>query len=109
MKLGNLTLAYEALQALFRADLPVKTAYALSKVISPITEELNELEGMRQHLLLKHKGSKEGFIEEYNTLLEEDVKLDLPSIPIREVLESNAKIPPIGIHILLSVGILTED
>ncbi len=110
MKLGNLTLAYDALQALFQADLPIRTSYALSKAIDPITKELNHLEAMRLNLLHRHKeDQKEMFIESYNELLETDVDLNLPTIPVQEVLDSNAKIPPLGIHILIMIGVLSED
>lgn len=112
MKLGNLTLAYEALQALMQAELPIKTAYALSKALDPITKELNHLEFMRSSLMLRaEQGSyaKSYVIAEYNKLLEEDIDLDLPAVPVREVLDSNAKISPLGIHILITIGVLTED
>ena len=110
MKLGNLTLAYDALQTLFQANLPVKTAYALSKAIDPITQELNHLEKMRQKLNLRYEeDQKLMFIQDYNDLLEEDIDLDLPTIPVQEVLDCNAKISPLEIHVLISIGVLTED
>ena len=99
--------------ALFRTNLPVRTAYSVHKLIEPVRRELNTLEGMRLKLLEKHSEegvvNREAFIEEYNQLLESDCPITLPPIPISEVLDSDAKIAPLALSILISTGVLTED
>lgn len=113
MKLGTLSLAYEALEELFKADLPIRIAYSLHKVIEPIRHELNDLEGMRLRLLEQHtKDSeidREAFLSDYNELLEQDAKLTLPPIPLGDLFDSDVKISPLALNILISIGVLTED
>lgn len=113
MKIGTLFLAYEALEQLFKANLPVRTAFSLHKVIEPIRRELNDVESMRVKLVDKHtkngEVNRESFLADYNQLMEEDSKLTLPPVTLVEVLDSDAKISPIGLNILISTGILTED
>ena len=113
MKLGTLSVAYEALEALFRTNLPVRTAYSVHKLIEPVRRELNSLEGMRLKLLEKHTVdgvvNREAFMEEYNQLLESECTLTLPPIPISEVLDSDVKIAPLALNILISTGVLSED
>lgn len=113
MKLGTLTLAYEALEILFKASLPIRTSYALSKVIDPLRRELNHVESMRVKLIEKHTHDdtfhRDDFLEDYNELMETEVDLDLPKLPLNDILESDAEITPLGFSILLSLGVIDED
>lgn len=113
MNIGYLSLAYEALSEIFQEKLPVKTAYTIHKVMEPIRAELNNLESMRLKLIDKHTTdgeiNKEAFIRDYNELMETDTPLTLSGIPIKEILDSDVKISPTSLNILISIGVLTED
>ena len=113
MKLGTLSFAYIALESLYEANLPVRVSYALHKVMEPIRNELNQLESMRLKLLEKHtkegEVDREEFLADYNELLESDTDITLPELPLKEILDSDAKISPMGLTILIQIGVLTED
>lgn len=113
MKLGELTLVYDALEHLFRCDLPARTAYELSKVIEPVRKEVNHLEKMRLSLLERHtvenEINKEDFLADFNHLLDGEFEIDLKPIPVSQVLESKDKMSALELNVLLMAGILVED
>ena len=113
MKIGVLVLAFQALEELFKADLPIRVSYSLHKVMEPIRHELNNVEGMRLRLLEKHTNDgeldHESFMADYNELMDEDTNLTLPPIQLEEIMDSDVKISPLALNILITTGILSED
>ena len=113
MKLGTLNLIFEALNTMMESELPVRTSYTIVKALEPITRELNSLEAMRARLVEKHtkdgNTNKDKFLEDYNELMEMEVDVKVPTISMKEIMESGARITPLALSILISTGVLTED
>ena len=113
MRIGNLFLAQQALEPLFQEKLPVRTAYALGKIMDPVTRELNYFESMRMKLMEKHTHegelNREEFLKEYNELTDVEIDIELPRIPLKDILDSGIDVTPLALHILITLGVLTED
>ncbi len=87
--LGELINAQPSLMKLFNADLPIKTAWSLSKSIKSIEAELKRYEEQRQGLVKKYVGdAKEvpqdkmtSFLSDLKTL--QEIKVEVEVAPIR--------------------------
>lgn len=91
MKAYNLVEAIPALQKLVRENLPLRTAYRLSKMVRKVNEELDFFKAKEAELKAKHEYKVP--VSEYNELLNLEIDWDEPKITI-----------PLDDHISLSVA-----
>jgi len=99
LKLSDLVNAVQSLGIISKKDLPVKTSYALSKNIQKIDTELKAFNETRTKLFEKYgekvkedgkdltripKEKVEIFQKELNTILDQEVEIDLWMIDINE-------------------------
>ncbi len=104
MKLGEIRFLVNGLRKLIDKELPVKTAYKISKITQAVNIEFNALEVARGNLVKKYgkeeevsKGKvprgevkvdpekEQEFFQEFNTLLDEDMKMDIDPISIDDL------------------------
>lgn len=76
----NLINAVPALQKLVREDLPLRTAYRLSKMVRKVNEELDFFKAKEVELKAKHEYKVP--VQEYNELLNLEIDWDEPTITI---------------------------
>lgn len=91
MTLYNILAAKNGIQKLVGQDLPLKTAYRLSKMVRKVNEELNFFKAKEAELKAKHEYKVP--VQEYNELLNLEIDWDEPKITI-----------PLDDHISLSVA-----
>lgn len=80
MKAYNLVDAVQALNKLVREDLPLRTAYRLSKMVRRVNEELDFFKAKETELKAKHEYKVP--VSEYNELLNLEIDWDEPKIEI---------------------------
>lgn len=80
MKAYNLVEAVPALQKLVRENLPLRTAYRLSKMVRKVNEELDFFKAKEAELKAKHEYKVP--VSEYNELLNLEIDWNEPKITI---------------------------
>lgn len=80
MKAYNLVEAVPALQKLVRENLPLRTAYRLSKMVRKVNEELDFFKAKEAELKAKHEYKVP--VSEYNELLNLEIDWNDPKIEI---------------------------
>jgi len=100
LKLSDIFQSKDSLVKLANSDLPIKTAYNLSKLVKKLNEEYQNLEDFRVELVRKHGNLEEGnyrvpqngeqfdnFIKEYNDFMQTEIEIDVPEIevPIEDI------------------------
>lgn len=103
MKLGEVRITLEGLKKIVNKELPIRTAYRLTKIMKAINDEFTSLEEARGKLIKKfakepEDGSKgpqgeikvdpekqDEFYKEFVVLLEEEIDLDINLISIEDL------------------------
>jgi len=98
LKLTDIKRAEPVLMKIMNAELPIKAAYKIGRVMKKIQEELKTIEEMRIKLVQKHGKTVEGtqrtevpqenfdtFVKEYNALLESEATFDFDPVPMADL------------------------
>jgi len=98
IKLGELLNSREPMAKLLGKELPVKTAYKLSKLVKEVNNEFKNFEEQRQNLVKKHgkedensksftvpKEKVEEFQNEINDLLKVEVEINQNPISVNDL------------------------
>ena len=102
IKVGEIRFLINGLKKIIDKELPVRTAYKLSKITQAVNNEFNALEVARGNLIKKYAKKDEKtedprgeikvdpekeqeFFKEFATLLEEDVEIDIDTIPLNDL------------------------
>jgi len=108
VKLADIFMSKDALQKLLQSDLPVKTAFRISRIAKKINDVFNDIEEQRIKLVNKLGEVQEGsdeikvppdklkeFHAELSSLLEEEIELDIEKIKLSEL--GDIKLRPVEI------------
>ena len=111
LTLGNLLNAREPMAKLLGKELPVKTAYKLSKLVKSINDEFKNFEEQRQNLVKKHgkedettknftvpKEKIQSFQDDIGELLKIEVEINKDPIRITEL--ANIQASPVDLAAL---------
>lgn len=109
VKLSEIVNARQALQKMMTKELPIKTAYRLSKLVNAVNDELGNFEDQRKKLVEKY-GEKKGeevvvpkdkaqdFQKDMQELLDVEVKIDFDPISLSDIGEIS--LSPVDITLL---------
>lgn len=109
IKLVDVFQSKDSLVKLANSDLPIKTAYNLSKLVKKLNDEYQTLEDFRIELVKKYgeldganykvpqNGEKfDNFIKEYNDFMQTEIEVDISEIEV-QMNDLKIKLTPIDI------------
>ena len=110
MKLGILVNSKEALTRLSKQNLPIETSWELSKFLKEALVEISSFESLRNNKIICYgeilkdekgndtdqtrvkKENEEIYKQEIIELLDKDIKIEIPLIEMKEIIEYNKKL-----------------